>query len=137
MLVDWPHVQPTPDVCDWSTLDTQLATRAAIGGKPVPLKTIPYGQTPIEGDTTGDNTHTPEWVYDVGVPRITFVGDGQAAGSQVFVPKVWDAAFPPGAPTDCGPSGNGRLGELVTALLSEAPGETFRVKAQLTIWIIS
>lgn len=88
----WSQLEPTNRQFDWSVIEQQLADWTA-GGKTVLLKPGPYSQTPLEGDPNGDNDETPKWVYDAGVPRLSFAGGGVAAGDTVSVPKVWDPAF--------------------------------------------
>jgi hypothetical protein len=94
LLVRWPETQPAPGLFDWSLIDSRLAEWSA-GGKPALLKTAPYGQTPITGDLEGDNDQTPQWLYGMGIPRISFEGGGVAGGATVSVPQVWAPKFYP------------------------------------------
>jgi hypothetical protein len=94
LLTRWADTEPAPGLFDWSLIESRLAEWSA-GGKPALLKTAPYGQTPITGDPQGDNDLTPPWLYDMGVPRISFAGGGKAHGGTVSVPQVWSSTFYP------------------------------------------
>ncbi|MBI4635620.1 MAG: hypothetical protein HY727_04660 [Candidatus Rokubacteria bacterium] len=90
--VSWPQTHPKRGQFDWSVVDQYLADWT-VGGKPLILQLVPYTQIPIAGDPNGDNAVTPQWVYETGVPRITFTSGGAGRGRKVSVPKVWDTAF--------------------------------------------
>lgn len=90
--VKWFHSEPARGRFDWSVIE-QKVSQWTVGGKQVLIKVAPYDQDPIAGDPDGDNTETPQWVYDLGVPRITFKSGGVGKGRLVSVPKAWDPRF--------------------------------------------
>lgn len=91
----WELDEPERGRFGWALLDRKISDWTSAGGTGVIISIVPYGQTPRPGSASGDNDVTPGWVYDVGVPRLTFPGGGEATANLVSVPKVWDARFLP------------------------------------------
>ena len=92
--VKWALAEPKRGTYDWSLLDKKIAQWTGTSNKKVILKIAPYGADPAEGEEgdSDDNDTPPSWVYDTGVPRISFVG---SHARQVSLPKVWDPNFYP------------------------------------------
>ncbi|KKU52080.1 MAG: Ricin B lectin, partial [Parcubacteria group bacterium GW2011_GWA2_47_10] len=92
--VKWALAEPARGTYDWSLLDKKITQWTGTSGKKVILKIAPYGADPADGEEgdSDDNDTTPSWVYDTGVPRISFVG---SHARQVSLPKVWDPNFYP------------------------------------------
>lgn len=94
IIARWSIYNPSRGKFDWTSLDKKISDWTA-NGKKIFISVGPYGQTPRSESPTGDNSDTPQWVYDSGVPRITFSGGGRAEGAIVSIPKVWDPDFYP------------------------------------------
>jgi len=92
IVIGWSQAEPRRGKFDWSLVERHVSEWNA-GGKPVLFKVLPYNQDPIPGDRNGDNSQTPQWIYDAGVRRISFPGGGVAGRKTVSVPRVWDSAF--------------------------------------------
>ena len=91
----WFLTNPEEGKYDWTILDKKISDWVDHSNKKVFIQISPYGQTPRTDSPTGDNDITPQWIYEKGVPRITFAGGGEARGAQVSVPKAWDPNFYP------------------------------------------
>lgn len=92
--VFWSVVEPARGTFDWTKLD-QLISDWTANGKQVWLQIPCYNEVHDPSSPTDDNVVTPSWIYDLGVPRITFLGSGISAGIPCADPQVWDPDYYP------------------------------------------
>jgi hypothetical protein len=78
----WNTLEPENNKYDWTFLDSELKRISAIGKK------ISIG--------IAAGKHTPEWVYDAGVPGLTFEEFRKQGKAQKFsakIPVPWDSKY--------------------------------------------
>ncbi len=81
----WSEIEPQPEKYNFTEMDKMLAL-AKKYNKGIVFSFSTYGQSP-------KNKHTPDWLYDKSVKKMTFKGGGVSKGDLVSVPKVWDNTY--------------------------------------------
>jgi hypothetical protein len=87
---NWPAVEQSVGMYNWSYFDTQIA-RAAHAGKKSLLRISAGGQ------------NSPQWVFDAGVQTFSFINTisyQPTYGQTVTIPVFWDPIFLANATTD-------------------------------------
>jgi hypothetical protein len=81
----WAEIEPELGKYDFSGMD-MILTLAKKHKKGLVFSFPTYGQSPT-------NRHTPAWLYDKDIRKLTFKGGGVSKGSLVSVPKVWNSNY--------------------------------------------